>query len=659
MNLQDKRAIETIRFLAIDAINQANSGHPGLPMGTATMAFALWKEFLKTTKENPDWIDRDRFVLSAGHGSMLLYGLLHLFGYPVSLADLKKFRQLGSITPGHPEYGMTPGVETTTGPLGQGFANAVGMAMAESRLRSQFKEDLIGHYTYVIAGDGDLMEGISSEASSLAGHLGLGRLIVLYDDNHITIDGETAITFTEDVSARYEAYGWQVVEVADGEDYDGIVKAIEKAREETSRPTLIRVKTVIGYGSPKNAGKSSAHGSPLGLEEAALVKEAFGWDPGKTFHVPEEVTRYMAGIIEEKRRAYMTWEGNREGLKQADPDRLKALEAFYEMTIPEKLLEDDILWAELSKRDATRNTGGRMINALSQELPNLMGGSADLNGSTKTYLKNRGDFTAGDHSGNNLFFGVREHAMAGILNGIALHGGFRAYGATFLSFADYMKPSIRLSALMKIQVVYVFTHDSIGVGEDGPTHQPIEQVAMLRSIPGLKVFRPADGKETGIAWVEALKYQGPSAIILTRQSVPCLEGVNKTAHYGAYILKKEGGVKPDLILMATGSEVQLALDVAKALEGFNVAARVVSMTSWDHFLSQPEAYQEEVLPARIKKRVSIEALSTFGWHRFLGFEGLALGLDTFGESGEAGMLFEHFGFTTEKILSKVLKYLDI
>ncbi|OPL07379.1 MAG: transketolase [delta proteobacterium ML8_F1] len=658
MNAMDKKVIETIRFLSIDAINAANSGHPGLPMGSATMAFALWKEFLKTSKEDPKWIDRDRFVLSAGHGSMLLYALLHLFGYSLTLEDLKDFRQLGSVTPGHPEYGLTPGVETTTGPLGQGFANAVGMAIAESRLRSQFKEDLVDHYTYVIAGDGDLMEGITSEASSLAGHLGLGRLIVLYDDNRITIDGETSITFTEDVSLRYEAYGWQVIEVADGEDYEAVVKALKAARAEAKKPTLIRVKTVIGYGSPRNAGKSSAHGSPLGEDEARIVKEAFGWDPDRKFHVPGDVTAYMAEIIAQKSTVHEEWFRHYEEVAQSDPDRISMLESFYHSEISEKLLEDEILWSELSRKDATRNTGGKMLNALSLELPNLMGGSADLNGSTKTYLKNRGDFTAADASGNNLFFGVREHAMAGILNGIALHGGFRAYGATFLSFADYMKPSIRLAALMKLPVVFVFTHDSIGVGEDGPTHQPIEQVAMLRSIPGLKVFRPADGKETGISWVEALKYQGPSALVLTRQNVPCLEGVNKTAHYGAYILKREKGPSPDLILMATGSEVPLALDVAKALEGFKVDARVVSMPSWEHFLSQPRAYQEEVLPREIVKRVSIEALSTFGWHQFLGGEGLPVGIDTFGESGPAPSLFDHFGFTTEKILTRILEYLN-
>lgn len=655
MNILDRKTIETIRFLSVDAINAANSGHPGLPMGTATMAYALWKEFLKGSGKHPDWMDRDRFVLSAGHGSMLLYALLHLFGYPMGLEDIKQFRQLDSITPGHPEYGMTAGVEMTTGPLGQGISTAVGMAVAERRMGATF--DMIDHHTYVLAGDGDLMEGISSEAGSLAGHLGLGKLIVLYDSNQITIDGNTSITFTEDVAMRYRAYGWQVLEVANGNDYEAIVAALNEARATTDQPTLIVAQTVIGYGSPNKSGKSAAHGSPLGAEEAALTKEAFGWDPQATFVVPDEVKTHMQTVIAEKDKACEAW-------LDAFNERVGSDKAFAEQwnqwmnfEVPEAVLEDEQLWNDMSVKDATRSFGGKMVNRLAQCMPNLMGGSADLNGSTKTYMKAFSDFTKDNPGGNNLFFGVREHAMAAVMNGISLHGGFRVFGATFLSFADYMKPSIRLAALMKQPVIYVFTHDSIGVGEDGPTHQPIEQVLMLRSIPGLKVFRPADGKETAIAWVEALKHQGPSALILTRQKLPGLEGVGKAAHYGGYVLSKEQGDHPEAILIATGSEVQLALGAQKRLLEEGIDTRVVSLMSWRHFDSQPEEYRRQVLPETVEKRISIEALTTMGWHRYIGLKGLAIGLDRFGESAPAEELFDLFGFTEEKVTERIKAYL--
>ena len=657
----DKKTIETIRLLSVDAINKANSGHPGLPMGTATMAFALWKEFLKGTSRDSKWADRDRFVLSAGHGSMLLYSLLHLFGYDLNLEDIKQFRQLGSRTPGHPEFGMTDGVETTTGPLGQGIVNAVGMAIAEKRLAAEFntdKDTLIDHNTYVIVGDGDLMEGISGEASSLAGHLKLGKLVVLYDSNNITIDGDTNITFTEDVGKRYEAYGWHVISVDDGNDYDAIVKAIGEAKSNIEQPSMIIAKTIIGFGSPHKAGTSSAHGSPLGADEAALTKEGFGWDPDKEFYVPQEVYDYMEVLKEKKALAYDAWNKTFEKATAKNPELSDKWNQWFNFEVPKELLVDENLWGEISGKDATRSSGGKMINRIAELVPNLVGGSADLNGSTKTYLKNSTDFSAENPKGNNLFFGVREHAMAAILNGIALHGGFRTFGATFLSFADYMKPSIRLSALMNQPVVYVFTHDSIGVGEDGPTHQPIEQVLMLRSIPNLKVFRPADGKETAIAWVEALKNDGPSALILTRQNLESQEGVTKAAHYGAYTLSKEKGEKPEAIIMATGSEVQLAIEAQKELLESGIDTRVVSMMCWRHYDQQTNDYKESVLPKEIENRISIEALTTIGWHKYIGMNGLAIGLDHFGESAPAEELFEAFGFSKDKVVARIKEYLN-
>jgi transketolase len=655
MNTLDRKTIETIRFLSVDAINAANSGHPGLPMGTATMAFALWKEFLKGSSKNAQWMDRDRFVLSAGHGSMLLYSLLNLFGYDLSLEDIKQFRQMGSKTPGHPEFGMTEGVEMTTGPLGQGISTAVGMAIAERRMAAQF--DLIDHYTYVLAGDGDLMEGISSEASSLAGHLGLGKMIVMYDSNKITIDGSTDITFTEDVAMRYRAYGWQVLEVADGNDYEAIVKAIEEARKVTDQPSMIVVQTVIGFGSPKVAGKSAAHGSPLGEDEAKVTKAQFGWDPDQKFVVPQEVTEHMVGIKLEKEKALDEWTIRFDKQYKEDSAFATMWDQWMNFEVPEEILEDEQLWNDMSVKDATRSFGGKMVNRIAECVPNIVGGSADLNGSTKTYMKNFSDFTKENPGGNNLFFGVREHAMAAIMNGISLHGGFRVFGATFLSFADYMKPSIRLAALMKQPVIYIFTHDSIGVGEDGPTHQPIEQVLMLRSIPDLKVFRPADGKETAIAMVEALKYNGPSALILTRQKLPGLEGVGKAAHYGGYVLSAEQGDDPKAIIMATGSEVQLALEAQKQLWDDGVDTRVVSMMSWTHFDQQNPDYRKQVLPPAVRKRISIEALTTMGWHKYVGFDGLAIGLDRFGESAPAEELFDAFGFTAEKVVAQIKEYM--
>lgn len=663
MNALDRKTIETIRFLAADGVQKANSGHPGLPMGTATMAFALWKEFLRGSATDPTWADRDRFVLSAGHGSMLLYALLHLFGYEVSLDDLKQFRQMGSITPGHPEYGMTPGVETTTGPLGQGVSNAVGFAIAERHLAAKFNKvghDIVDHFTYVIAGDGDLMEGVASEACSLAGHLKLGRLIVLYDDNNITIDGGTDKSFTEDVGKRFSAYGWEVLSVDDGNDYESVVDAIQRARLNTTQPTLIKVKTIIGYGSPNKAGTSGVHGSPLGDDELRLTKERFGWDPDRMFYVPEEVRDHMNQLIDKREIDRFMWEEKLETYFESFPEMQAAWEVWHEYELPEELLNAQGVWKQFSVDEASRASGGRFLNLLNEKVPNLIGGSADLNASTKTFLKGGGVFDWDTPGGKNIYFGVREHAMAAILNGIGLHGGLRPFGSTFLVFSDYMKPSIRLSALMKNPVLYVFTHDSIGVGEDGPTHQPIEHLMMLRSIPGLRLFRPGDSKETAVAWIEAMKYMdGPSAIILTRQKLKCLEGVHKGAHYGGYILHKESGDHPELIMLATGSEVNPTLEAAKRLEKDGVAVRVVSMLSWELFEDQPDLYKEDVLPPQVEKRIAVEAGIKLGWERYVGPRGKIIAMESFGECAPGDEVMDHFGFTADKIEQQARELLTV
>lgn len=652
-NALDQQIVNTLRVLAADAVEKANSGHPGMPMGAAPMAYVLWSRHLKGSATDPGWQNRDRFVLSAGHGSMLHYGLLHLFGYDVALEDLKSFRQWGSSTPGHPEYGMTPGVESTTGPLGQGLAMAVGMAMAERRLASVFNTEdfeIVAHYTYAIAGDGCLMEGVSSEASSLAGHLQLGKLIVLYDDNHITIDGDTALSFTEDVAQRYQAYGWQVLRVEDGNDLTAIDAAIEAAKAEKKKPSIIMVRTVIGYGAPKKAGTSGVHGSPLGKEELAAVKLAFGFNPEESFSVPEAVQAAMKPIIDRRELKRFEWEEQFQAYLEAEPDKGAAWERWHSFALAEDSFEDFELWQKFSKADATRNAGGVFMNAISEVVPNLFGGSADLNGSTKTYLKGMGDFTA-TTSGSNVYYGVREHAMGSIMNGIALHGGLRAYGATFMVFSDYMKPAIRLAALMKLPVIYVFTHDSIGVGEDGPTHQPIEHLLMLRSIPNLTVYRPADPKETAICWIEALKHsEGPSAIVLSRQTLPVLEGVSRGAHYGGYVLSKAVAPAQGL-LIGTGSEVSILMEAQRLLEIDNISVDVVSMPSQELFMRQNHSYREQVLPPQIRKRIVLEAGVTLGWERFATEEGLVIGLNHFGESAPAEELYRHFGLTAEHVVS--------
>lgn len=659
----DQKTIETIRLLAADGVQKANSGHPGLPMGAAPMAYVLWKDYLKGSATDPSWDNRDRFVLSAGHGSMLIYTLLHLFGYDLSMDELKNFRQMGSMTPGHPEYGMTVGVETTTGPLGQGISNAVGMAIGERHLAANFNKTghrVIDHYTYVIAGDGDLMEGVASEACSLAGHLKLGKLIVLYDDNNITIDGGTDKSFTEDVGKRFEAYGWDVISVHDGNDLESISEAIEKARIDTTKPTLIKVKTVIGYGSPNKAGTSGVHGSPLGEDELRLTKELMGWDPDESFVIPEDVNEHLKAIIDKREIERFMWEENLESYFEAYPDMKAKWETWHEYEMPQDLLEHPNLWSSFSQKEATRASGGRMINIVKKYVPNLVGGSADLNASTKTYLKGYGDFDWDTPEGSNIYFGVREHAMAAIMNGLSLHGGLRAFGSTFLVFADYMKPSLRLAALMGQPVIHVFTHDSIGVGEDGPTHQPIEHVMMLRGIPNLYVFRPGDPKETAVAWIEALKHtEGPSAIVLTRQALPPQEGVHKGSHHGGYILHKEDGDHPEVILMASGSEVHVAVNAAKLLKASGIDARVVSMLCQELFDAQTTQYKEEVLPSAIRTRVSIEAGITMGWEKYTGLDGLNIGLDRFGESAPGDALMKHFGFEAEQVAEKIKKYLSV
>ncbi len=653
MSKIDSKVINSIRFMSMDAVQKANSGHPGLPMGTATMAYTLWSNHLNASKNDPNWADRDRFVLSAGHGSMLQYSLLHLFGYDVSMDDIKNFRQWGSKTPGHPEYGHTEGVETTTGPLGQGIANAVGMAMAEKRLAAEFNTDdmtIVDHYTYVIAGDGDMMEGVASEACSLAGHLKLSKLIVLYDDNKITIDGTTDIAFTEDVGKRFEAYGWEVLESRNSEDIEELNDLIEMAKK-SDKPTLIKVPTTIGYGSPNKSGQSVAHGAPLGDDEIKLTRENMSWEH-EPFFVPEDVYTHMERIIDEKDAKRKEWNEKFAEYRNKYPELAEKWDRWHSLEIPEELLNDEELF-NFDKKIATRAAGGKIINIIAKHMDNLFGGSADLAGSNKTTMSNSGDFQDETPDGNNINFGVREHGMGAILNGISLHGGFRTFGATFLIFSNYMRPTIRLSALMNQPVVYVFTHDSIALGEDGPTHQPIEQLAALRTIPNTKVFRPADARETAVAWIEALKNtDGPSVLALTRQGLPILEDV-EGAHKGGYIVDKEKGNSPDVILIATGSEVSLAMDAKKELEKDGIDARVVSILSWELFDKQDENYKEEILPKNITKRVSIEAGTTFGWQKYIGSEGKSIGIDSFGASAPGPELMDRFGFNVGNVVKTV------
>ena len=675
MNLDDL-CVNTIRLLSIDMVQEANSGHPGMPLGAAPMAYVLWTGFLKHNPHNPSWPDRDRFLLSAGHGSALLYSLLHLTGYPLPLQEIQRFRQWGSKTPGHPEYGETQGVESTTGPLGQGFAAGVGMAIAERFLAAIFNRpglSIVDHYVYGIVSDGDLMEGVVAESASLAGHLKLGKIIYLYDNNGISLAGETKLVFTEDVNRRFEAYGWQVLSVEDGNDVAAIGNALEAARHETNRPSLISVRTHIGYGSPRKQDTFEVHGSPLGAEEVAATKKNLGWPAEPRFFIPEKSLSVFRQAVSKGEEAERKWQDKLAAYEKAYPDLFQQWQSQIKGFLPagwERTLPD---FPADPKGIATRAAGGKVLNALAAQIPSLIGGSADLNPSTNTALKNRGNFqsplTKGeavqgaetgpwDYSGKNIAFGVREHAMGSILNGIALHGGTLPFGSTFLVFSDYMRPAIRLAALMKLQVIYVFTHDSIALGEDGPTHQPIEHLLSLRAIPGLTVIRPADASEAAEAWKVAVAHrEGPTAIIFTRQAVPVIDrsrfGSAAGLARGAYILAGCALEQSEAILIASGSEVHLALEAFAQASKEGLRLRVVSMPSWELFERQPEEYRLQILPPDVPLRLSIEAGSTLGWHKFVGGRGGTLGIDHFGASAPAKVLLEKFGFTVETVMRKI------
>ena len=656
----DELCINTIRFLSVDAVQQANSGHPGLPMGAAPMAYVLWTKFLRHSPRNPGWPDRDRFVLSAGHGSMLLYSLLHLNGYDLSLDDLKNFRQWGSKTPGHPEYGDTPGVETTTGPLGQGFATGVGMAIAERHLAAKFNkanQDIVNHYTYGIVSDGDLMEGISHEAASLAGHLKLGKLIYLYDDNHISIEGKTDIAFTENRLQRFEAYGWHVRQVEDGNDLQAIEEALIAAHDETDRPSLIAVRTSIGFGSPNRQDTAKAHGEPLGDEERKLTKENLGWPQEPAFYIPEEALAHFRKSVDKGLELEQSWTTSFRNYLNDYPAEGAVFEKQLKGELPQGWDKDIPVFAADPKGKATRVVSGQVLNAIAKNVPALMGGSADLAPSNKTFIDGETSFQPGSYDQRNIHFGVREFGMTAVLNGMALHGGLIPYGGTFLIFSDYMRPAIRLASLMKQHVIYVLTHDSIGLGEDGPTHQPIEHLASMRAMPNLTVLRPADANETAEAWKFAVKSnRGPTVLALTRQSLPTLDrsvfGPAELLHRGAYVLKDVDGT-PDALILANGSEIKLALEAAETLAGDGIAARVISMPSWELFDDQPQEYKNKVLPENVTARVAIEAGATQGWHKYVGMDGKVIGLDHFGASAPINDLFTNFGITAESVVKAV------
>ena len=656
----DTMSVNAIRVLAADAVQKAKSGHPGLPLGSAAMAYELWAKHMNHNPANPDWPNRDRFILSGGHGSTLLYSLLHLFGYGLTKEDLMQFRQLDSLTPGHPEYRHTRGVEATTGPLGAGMGMAVGMAIAEAHLAAKFNKEgypVVDHYTYVLGGDGCMMEGISSEAFSLAGTLGLDKLIVLYDSNQISIEGSTGIAFTEDVKKRFEAFGFQTLVVEDGNNLEEIGKAIEEAKADKTRPTMITVKTQIGFGCPAKQGKASAHGEPLGEENVLALKENLGWPSTEPFFVPDEVYANYKAIAEEKAKAEEAWNKMFAEYCAKYPEMKKAWDEEFDMKIAEKLIDDADFWAYDEKPEATRNLSGVVINRLKDKVPNLMGGAADLSPSTKTYMKDMGDFSKADYAGRNMHFGVRELAMAAIGNGMTLHG-MRAFVSTFFVFSDYVKPMARLSSIMKIPTVYVLTHDSIGVGEDGPTHEPIEQLAMLRSMPNFHVFRPADATETIASWYSAVtSMETPTALVLTRQNLPQLAGSSKEALKGAYILEDSAKATPDAIIIASGSEVSLAVEAKAELAKDGVDVRVVSMPSMDVFEEQSEEYKESVLPKSVRARVAVEALGDFGWGKYVGLDGKTVTMKGFGASAPAATLFKKFGFTTENVVAAVKEVL--
>ena len=649
----ESKAINSIRILSADGIQKANSGHPGLPLGAAPAAYTLWSKFLHFDPTHLQWENRDRFVLSAGHGSMLLYSLLHLFSCGLTKEDLMSFRQMGSLTPGHPEYGHTMGVDATTGPLGAGLAMAVGFAMAESHLAAEFNKEglaLVDHRTYALCGDGCLMEGISSEALSLAGTLNLHKLTILYDSNHISIEGNTEIAFTENVEKRMEAFGFKTLTVEDGNDVEAISYALKKAEEDTTAPYFITIKTEIGYGVPNKQGKASAHGEPLGEENIKEMRAFLHWEYEEAFYIPEEVYAHYQSLVEEKKKSYIAWKAVLEEYAKNYPDDYEKYLSYHDKQKVLDLLHDKALWEKAEKAEATRNSSGEILQMVKDRVPNLFGGSADLAPSTKTEMKGEGFFSKDNRLGKNIHFGVRELAMAGIANGILLHGGYRSYASTFFVFSDYIKPMARLAALMKLPQIYILTHDSIGVGEDGPTHEPIEQLAMLRSTPNFRVFRPADRQETAAAWFSALSSTDcPTAIVLSRQNLPQLCQDGKEALKGAYILS-DSEKAPEFIFIATGSELELAEKAGEVLRGEGKAVRVVSMPSMEIFEMQSEEYKEKILPSSVEKRISVEALSSFGWGKYVGLKGASLSMDSFGASAPAKELFNHFGFTVENLL---------
>ncbi|MGP1619051.1 transketolase [Peptostreptococcus stomatis] len=656
MNINQK-AVNALRILSADQVQKANSGHPGLPLGAAPIAYSLWANNMNHNPKNPNWKNRDRFVLSAGHGSSLLYSLLHMFGYGLSLDDLKSFRQFGSLTPGHPEYKHTAGVESTTGPLGAGVSTAVGMAMAEAHLAAKFNKDgypIVDHYTYALTGDGCLMEGVAYEALSLAGTLKLDKFIILYDSNKITIEGDTDLAFTEDVAARFEAFGYQVQVVEDGNDLEAIDAAIAKAKADKERPSLIICKTQIGYGCPAKVGKASAHGEPLGEDNIVELRKFLGWENQTAFEVDAEIYDHYKDLAEEGANKEEAWKAMFAEYATKYPEEAKLWDEYFAKPDVTKIIDSEAYWAHENKAMATRAVSGDIINKLKDVYPNLVGGSADLAPSNKTEMKGQGFFSATDRSGRNIHFGVREMAMTAITNGIYLHGGLNPYCATFFVFSDFMKPMIRLSSLMGLPVTFVLTHDSIGVGEDGPTHEPIEQLAMLRSIPNLNVFRPADYTETAAAWASAIGSEAtPTAIVLTRQNLPQLEGSSKEAFKGGYILAEAANKdKIDLIIMASGSEVELAVGAKEELEKEGKSVRVVSVPCMDVFEAQSPEYIEEVLPSAVRTRLAVEAANPMPWYKYVGLDGGVVGMDTFGASAPAKVLFEHFGFTVANVVEK-------
>lgn len=661
MNSSELLTINCMRILSAEAIEKAKSGHPGITMGAAPMAYELWAKHMKHNPHNPKWINRDRFVLSAGHGSMMLYSLLHLFGYGLTIDDLKNFRQFGSVTPGHPEFNHTPGVDASTGPLGQGFANAVGMAMAEAHLAAKFNRDdfnVIDHYSYALCGDGCMMEGISYEAASLAGTLGLGKLIVLYDSNNITIEGSTDLAFTEDVRARFEALEWQTLFVEDGTDIDAIGKAIEEAKAEKNKPTLIEIKTVIGHGSPNKAGSNSSHGAPLGEEEVRATKDNLGWNYEEDFFVPEQVKEHMEAVIENLESEADKWDDLYENYKEKYPELAAELEEWLKDEFAQDLIDDDSFW--LNEGDmATRACSEKILNMLSKKMPNLFGGSADLSPSNKSEMKDREFFTKENRLGSNMHFGIRELAMAAVANGMYYHGGIRPYIASFFVFSDYMKPALRVSAISGLPVISILTHDSIGVGEDGPTHQPVEQIAAYRSTPNFNVWRPCDINESAAAWYSAATEKTtPTALLFTRQNTKNLGIDGRKALKGGYVVRESFKETPDVILIGTGSETGLVYDAYDVLKEKGISAQVVSMPCVEVFEKQNEEYKNSVLPKNVKKRIVVEASFDMSWYRYIGLEGEIIGMNEFGKSAPYSVLFDHYGFTVDNVVERTLKLLE-